>query len=946
MSRVHSLSLPLLGLAALVLSAFPTSAFAQDADMDSILDTDEAGVDTDMDGVDDDLDTDSDNDRILDIDEAGDDDPMTPPIDTDMDGTPDFRDDDSDGDGLGDRFEAGDDDELTAPVDTDLDGTPDFLDTDSDDDGLDDELESGGFPPIDTDGDGIPDYLDTDSDGDGRPDFDETPFDLDGDGIADFRDPDADGDGVNDGVDGCPLIPTRDQADLDGDGEGDACDDDYDGDTIDNDVDVCPFVADPAQLDSDGDGIGDACVILDGDRDGWDDRLGVSGGGCAAGGSGHGGALALLLMVALVGFRRRGALLALLAAGIAITSTASAQTAPVERQDFSVERFRLATDRGGILDVEWAAVPGHLRAQGALWVGYADDPLVLYRRSPDDDDDDDIERDRVSPLVDHRTTASAVFALPLFDTLSVGFELPLVLYQNRPTLGLDEGLGATANDLATTGFGDLRLVAKVQLLQAERHGLDLAVMPVFTVPMGGNDSYFRERDFTFAPELLISRASLSGAFRFSLNVGYQVREKTQLVNLEVDDEVSVRLGIAGRLGKLGAPPIELDLSVAMAFAASDSFDNASQTPFEIRAGATYDAHELVAPFIGAGVGVVRGYGTPDWRVFAGVRVGLIGEETGPCDGEVEDIDGFEDDDGCADPDNDEDGILDERDDCPDEAEDVDGFEDDDGCRDYDNDGDGVLDARDECPLEAEPPGGNGDGCPNDHPDADGDGIEDSADRCVEEPEDRDEFEDEDGCPDLDNDEDGIADGADRCPLEAGVAENHGCPDTDRDEDGVPDRIDNCPDEPGTAERQGCRAPQQVRIEETQLVITDKVYFAHDSARILGRSNRLLDNIAAVLVNHPEIEHVRVEGHTDSSGARDHNVELSLQRAQAVMAYLVGKEVAAERLEARGLGPDRPVADNDTAEGRAQNRRVEFLIGEAEPEAAAADAEPAVSDNGN
>ncbi|NIR36609.1 MAG: hypothetical protein GWN07_11600, partial [Actinobacteria bacterium] len=217
--------------------------------------------------------------------------------------------------------------------------------------------------------------------------------------------------------------------------------------------------------------IGDACLILDGDGDGWDDRLGVSGGGCAAGGPGDGGGLALLLLLALFGIRRRGVAIALVVA-LGWPVAADAQAPAVERQDFSVERFRLATDRGGILDVEWAAVPGHLQAQAALWIGYADDPLVLYRRDPDGN------RERVAPLVDHRTTGSAVFALPLFDIISVGFELPVVLHQSRPSLGLDEGLRLPAGNLRSAGFGDLRLVTKVQLLQAQRHGIDLAVMPV------------------------------------------------------------------------------------------------------------------------------------------------------------------------------------------------------------------------------------------------------------------------------------------------------------------------------------------------------------------------------------------------------------------------------------------------------------------------------------
>ena len=923
-------------LALLALGA-PAAALAQDADGDTIADAQEAGVDTDMDGVPDDLDPDSDGDTIADIDEAGDADLDTPPVDTDMDGTPDFRDLDSDGDGLSDALEAGDDDLATEPVDSDLDGDPDFIDRDSDDDGIDDRIEAGSDPARDTDGDGIPDRLDSDSDGDGIPDFDEGPYDLDGDGIPDYLDPDSDGDGTEDGLDGCRLVPTREQLDLDGDGIGDECDDDLDGDEVLNDLDLCPDLFDPAQADVDGNGVGDACQFPDGDEDGWDDTLGVAGGGCSSAGDPRGPfpPLALLVLLGLVGLlvlrRRRGrwGALAVLAALTAIVGTggasAEAQEPAVERQDFAVERFRLATDRDGILDVEWAAVPGHLRLQGALWFGYADDPLVVYRR-------DGGGRDRVSPLVDHRTTAAAVFALPLFDTLSLGFELPLVLYQGRPDLGVADGFGSSLGSLATTGLGDLRVVAKVQVLRAARHGVDLAIMPSFSIPMGSPDSYLRERALVFAPELVLSRAL--GAFRISANLAYHIREATRVANLVVDDEIALRVGMAGRFADIGGPPIEVDASIALAVSASrEILDDRNQTPLELRTGLTWDAHELVAPFVGGGVGIVRGYGTPDWRVFAGLRIGLLADDSDPCAGQVEDFDGFEDDDGCLDADNDEDGIEDERDDCPNEPEDYDGFEDEDGCQDLDDDGDGVLDGDDRCPRLFEPPGGNGDGCPSEVQDADQDGIVDGEDQCVDQPEDVDGFEDEDGCPDIDADDDGVTDSVDGCPNEAGPLENNGCPDTDRDGDGVIDRVDNCPDEAGTAERQGCREEQRVRIERDQLVITDRVYFASDSAQILRRSNALLDNVAAVLRSHPEIDHVRVDGHTDGTGDHDANVDLSRRRAQSVVAYLVAKGIAEERLRARGFGPDQPVETNDTAEGRATNRRVEFkIVGEDDEEA--------------
>ena len=168
---------------------------------------------------------------------------------------------------------------------------------------------------------------------------------------------------------------------------------------------------------------------------------------------------------------------------------------------------------------------------------------------------------------------------------------------------------------------------------------------------------------------------------------------------------------------------------------------------------------------------------------------------------------------------DEDGVGDESDLCPTDPEDVDGFEDTDGCPDADNDLDGVVDAADRCPNEAENLNGymDADGCPE--PDADRDGVIDSADKCPGEREDRDGYQDEDGCPDADNDADGILDASDACPNEPetmnGYADADGCPDeaprieaqVDTDKDGVPDSKDKCPslaeDVDGVQDTDGC-----------------------------------------------------------------------------------------------------------------------------------------------
>jgi OOP family OmpA-OmpF porin len=113
-------------------------------------------------------------------------------------------------------------------------------------------------------------------------------------------------------------------------------------------------------------------------------------------------------------------------------------------------------------------------------------------------------------------------------------------------------------------------------------------------------------------------------------------------------------------------------------------------------------------------------------------------------------------------------------------------------------------------------------------------------------------------------------------------------------------------------------------EIKEVVELKGVNFATGSARLLPESTAILDDAAATLRKHPEIK-AEVAGHTDNTGSRALNVKLSQQRATAVMNYLVAKGVPAANLTAHGYGPDHPLADNGTADGRAANRRVELRI---------------------
>lgn len=125
---------------------------------------------------------------------------------------------------------------------------------------------------------------------------------------------------------------------------------------------------------------------------------------------------------------------------------------------------------------------------------------------------------------------------------------------------------------------------------------------------------------------------------------------------------------------------------------------------------------------------------------------------------------------------------------------------------------------------------------------------------------------------------------------------------------------------------------RVKVEEDQIRVDDKIHFALDSAEIKPDSYDLLEEIAKVINDHPEIIQIRVEGHTDSQGSARYNKTLSQNRAEAVVRWLVDNGgVDESRLMAKGYGFDEPVASNDTEEGRAENRRVAFEILEREGE---------------
>ncbi len=291
----------------------------------------------------------------------------------------------------------------------------------------------------------------------------------------------------------------------------------------------------------------------------------------------------------------------------------------------------------------------------------------------------------------------------------------------------------------------------------------------------------------------------------------------------------------------------------------------------------------------------------------GLKFRLSGPKDADNDGIKDNVDacpteaGSKATNGC--PDNDGDGIINSEDLCPDNAGDAQNR----GCPD--SDGDSIADFEDACPNTA----GLAEfrGCA----DKDGDKIPDGDDLCPEVK----GTTATDGCPD--DDGDGIKNSVDLCPAFAGTTEFGGCPDSDGD--GIIDKEDDCPTLQGIRPNKGC--PEiDAEVKRKMDIIFQNLLFATNSANIDPTSLDDLDELVKIMEEDQDLR-LSIEGHTDSRGDNDYNLELSRLRAEAVKSYLVQGGISADRVTAIGYGETRPLTSNNTAEGRLKNRRVELNL---------------------
>ncbi len=546
-----------------------------------------------------------------------------------------------------------------------------------------------------------------------------------------------------------------------------------------------------------------------------------------------------------------------------------AGVARAQSTGFSLNRYNPAEAGSDWFAADTLDLRGHVRPALLVLADWSHKPLVLY-------DEDGNEQ---KAIIEDQFYLDAGASLNLFERLRLSALMPFVLTSKGSEVLVD---GTTFDGTQLNALGDLRLGADVRLFGVYRDPVSLALGGQVFVPTGDPEAFTGDDGVRLRPRLMV--AGEIAPFVYSAELGFQYRAQHDgFAGTSTGDEAffAAAAGLRVAEGRLLIGPEAFGSTVLQG---GDEFERRT-TPIEIVFGGHFRTEAGLSLGLGVGPGLTRGIGAPEVRGLFSLGI------TPPID--------------RAPP--------------PPPAE-------------PDSDGDGILDRDDACPNE---PGPASDdpakhGCPP-PPDRDGDGFVDSEDACPDEPGVASDDPDKRGCPVHDRDSDGIVDADDACPDEAGEASDdpskNGCPPpADRDGDGIADADDACPDQAGPPngipEKNGC---PRVLLKDKEIVILERVEFDTAKATIRPESESLLEAVADVLKEHPELERVAVDGHTDNRGAPAFNRNLSKRRAASVVDWLVEHGIERGRLESRGFGPDKPLDTNDTEEGRQNNRRVEFQI---------------------
>ena len=474
-------------------------------------------------------------------------------------------------------------------------------------------------------------------------------------------------------------------------------------------------------------------------------------------------------------------------------------------------------------------------------------------------------------LVKNQVFVHVGASLVLLDRMRFGVNVPIAVFQQGETARIGT---TTYSPAEKATIGDVRVGGDVRLVGEYGSPFTLAFGVQVFLPTGTREQWTGDGRVRVVPRAQV--AGDIGPFVYAARIGAAYRALNE-------DFAGGKLGSELTFGaSAGVRLLDRALIIGPEVFGTTVFNDAftrKSTPFELIFGAHYT---FVGGFrVGAGVGpgLTRGFGAPEVR-------GLLSLEWAPA---------FEEEKKAP----------------------------------LDSDGDGIFDDKDACPHEKGVPSTDPTkhGCPL--RDDDGDGIVNDKDACPKVPGVASDDPAKNGCP-SDKDNDGILDADDACPDIAGVKSDdpkkNGCP-PDKDGDGILDPEDACPDIPGpknvNPKLNGC---PNAAIVGNQIKIFQQVKFKTNSADILKESDEILQAVAQILAEHPEIEKIRVDGHTDNKGAKAYNKTLSQKRAASVVKWLTTKgKIKANRLASAGHGDENPIDTNDTDDGRQNNRRVEFTI---------------------
>jgi outer membrane protein OmpA-like peptidoglycan-associated protein len=611
--------------------------------------------------------------------------------------------------------------------------------------------------------------------------------------------------------------------------------------------------------------------------------------------------------------------------------------ADVELPDVNAQLYRHPIDAERTMWTDDTAYAPDGYVQARVMAGYVNEPLVWEWK----------EGDRMS-LVSNALSLDVIGGVT-YSRVRFGLDVPVYLV-------------ATGDTDSGGGLGDIALDIKGSVLERAEYPVGLAFAARFALPTATTKVPLGNPGFGWELEAIADKEF--GQVLVAANLGTRGVPKAELVNVTVDDQLFLRLGAGYAVTETTG--VSADLAANFTYA---SIGNRAGNPAELMVGGWGRVDESIVMRAGLSTGISPGIGSPVARAVLSFAYeppkvtdtdldGIL-DNKDFCVDKPEDADGFDDADGCPDDDNDKDGIVDASDTCKDVPEDNDKYQDNDGCPDLTAPVRIlIVDQQTGKPfpgVSAVVSGPNGERLTGDDDfvlDLQAGKYAITAEAAkylplkgqfevVDGPEQMQRFEIvKDVVPGIvkikvtdpkgklldgtwalnDNPAQAVA---------AGVAESNLAPGEYvmmvRVEGYIPSSLPIVVKEGATASYNVVMQPAKVKITREKLDIKDKIYFETGKAVIKPESFPLLNEVAGILLDRPDILSMRIEGHTDSRGSDSDNLKLSDARAAAVKQYLIDKGVEANRLSSIGFGETKPVDPANNAAAWDKNRRVEFYI---------------------